>query len=165
MYTYHRPLFLFIHTVGQGAATLLLISRRSCLRQGRRFVKRGIDSDGNTANFVETEQVGERTYRISQLSLSFSFLFSPFFLWIAILITLSSLNPYIHIYIYIMSLLKTIPLPLLLQMLINREGSLTSLVQIRGSIPLYWSSPANLKYTPKVHLEKTLLEVGRYVCT
>eukprot|EP01029_Cantina_marsupialis_P023492 TRINITY_DN5882_c0_g1_i1.p1 TRINITY_DN5882_c0_g1~~TRINITY_DN5882_c0_g1_i1.p1 ORF type:complete len:591 (+),score=173.82 TRINITY_DN5882_c0_g1_i1:37-1773(+) len=33
------------------------ISRRSCLRQGTRFNKRGCDDEGNVANFVETEQI------------------------------------------------------------------------------------------------------------
>ncbi len=37
--------------------TLLLISRRSVFRQGTRYRRRGIDSAGNVANFVETEQV------------------------------------------------------------------------------------------------------------
>ena len=35
------------------AATLALISRLSCKRAGTRFNTRGIDDDGNTANFVE----------------------------------------------------------------------------------------------------------------
>ena len=35
---------------------LLFISRRSCLNQGCRFTKRGLDPNGNCANFVETEQ-------------------------------------------------------------------------------------------------------------
>ncbi|KAI9791793.1 MAG: inositol polyphosphate 5-phosphatase [Candelina submexicana] len=38
-------------------ATLTLISRLSCLRAGTRFNSRGIDDDGNVANFVETETV------------------------------------------------------------------------------------------------------------
>ena len=37
--------------------TLLFLSRRSRYNQGCRFFKRGIDQDGNVANFVETEQV------------------------------------------------------------------------------------------------------------
>ena len=37
--------------------TLLLISRRSRYNQGCRFFRRGINSDGNVANFVETEQL------------------------------------------------------------------------------------------------------------
>jgi len=36
--------------------TLLFVSRRSMYRQGTRFTKRGIDEEGNVANFVETEQ-------------------------------------------------------------------------------------------------------------
>jgi len=37
----------------------ILISRRSCLRSGTRLICRGIDSTGNVANFVETEQIVE----------------------------------------------------------------------------------------------------------
>jgi len=36
---------------------LTLISRRSVMRPGLRFLRRGIDDSGNTANTVETEQV------------------------------------------------------------------------------------------------------------
>ena len=36
--------------------TLLVVSRRSCKRQGTRFL-RGVDALGNVANFVETEQL------------------------------------------------------------------------------------------------------------
>ncbi|KAF1984647.1 hypothetical protein K402DRAFT_455789 [Aulographum hederae CBS 113979] len=38
-------------------STLTLISRLSCRRAGTRFNARGIDDDGNVANFVETETV------------------------------------------------------------------------------------------------------------
>lgn len=38
-------------------STLTLISRLSCRRAGTRFNSRGIDDDGNVANFVETEVV------------------------------------------------------------------------------------------------------------
>ncbi|CAI6341584.1 unnamed protein product [Periconia digitata] len=38
-------------------ATMTLISRLSCRRAGTRFNARGIDDDGNVANFVETETV------------------------------------------------------------------------------------------------------------
>lgn len=36
-----------------------IISRRSTLRAGTRLFRRGIDKDGNVANFVETEQIVE----------------------------------------------------------------------------------------------------------
>lgn len=36
---------------------ITLISRRSILRPGLRYLRRGIDSDGSTANYVETEQI------------------------------------------------------------------------------------------------------------
>jgi len=52
---------------------------------------RGVDEDGNVANFVETEQV-----------------------------------------------------------LLHEDGRQTAYVQIRGSMPLLWSSPVCMKYTPKV---------------
>lgn len=71
---------------------MLYISRRSCKRQGTRFTMRGIDDEGNVANFVETEQI-----------------------------------------------------------CLFGDGRQTSFVQIRGSIPLYWSSPVTMKYAPKVY--------------
>eukprot|EP00605_Chrysophyceae_sp_TOSAG23-4_P001416 GSChrysophyteH1.ASY1.ANO1.1542.1 assembled CDS len=37
--------------------SLLFLSRRSRYHQGCRFIKRGVDPDGNVANFVETEQL------------------------------------------------------------------------------------------------------------
>ena len=36
---------------------LTLISRRSVYRAGVRYIKRGVNVDGNVANFVETEQI------------------------------------------------------------------------------------------------------------
>jgi hypothetical protein len=38
-------------------SSLTIVSRLSCLRAGTRFNARGIDDDGNVANFVETETV------------------------------------------------------------------------------------------------------------
>jgi len=38
-------------------AKACLISRLSCERAGTRFNVRGVNDDGNVANFVETEQV------------------------------------------------------------------------------------------------------------
>lgn len=73
----------------------LLISRRSKFRQGTRFIKRGIDENGNVGNFVETEQI----------------------------------------------------------VLFKELKKLTSFVQIRGSIPLKWSSVVHMKYEPEVFLE------------
>mmetsp|Transcript_7875 Transcript_7875/g.15251 ORF Transcript_7875/g.15251 Transcript_7875/m.15251 type:complete len:462 (+) Transcript_7875:1320-2705(+) len=48
-----------------------LISRRDHRRAGRRFFTRGLDSHGNSANFVETEQV--LTYKMSGKSIVNSF--------------------------------------------------------------------------------------------
>jgi hypothetical protein len=36
---------------------IFLLSRRSLYRLGTRFKRRGVDENGNVANFVETEQV------------------------------------------------------------------------------------------------------------
>ena len=40
---------------------ITLISRRSVLRPGLRYLRRGVDDDGHTANSVETEQMLSRT--------------------------------------------------------------------------------------------------------
>ncbi|CAN6645717.1 polyphosphatidylinositol phosphatase Inp53p [Trichomonascus vanleenenianus] len=44
-------------TIGGKAAYLTLISRQSCKRAGTRYNARGVDDEGNVANFVETETV------------------------------------------------------------------------------------------------------------
>jgi phosphatidylinositol 4-phosphatase len=77
--------------------SMLFISRRSKFRQGCRFTKRGIDLDGNVANFVETEQI-----------------------------------------------------------LIFPDGKITSYVQIRGSIPIKWSSIVTMKYEPVVTIDPNM---------
>ena len=54
---------------------LTLISRRSVKRAGLRFLRRGVDDDGNAANTVETEQIlspmtwnaSEETFSLAQL--------------------------------------------------------------------------------------------------
>ncbi|CAM9458190.1 unnamed protein product, partial [Scytosiphon promiscuus] len=79
---------------GQRSFDVMFVSRRSRLRQGTRYTRRGIDDGGNVANFVETEQS-----------------------------------------------------------LLHEDGSVTSHVQIRGSIPVLWSSPTNLRYHPKVRID------------
>lgn len=43
--------------VGAHQVRVVLISRLSCQRAGMRFNMRGVDDDGNAANFVESEQV------------------------------------------------------------------------------------------------------------
>ena len=44
---------------GERSFDVMFVSRRSRLRQGTRYTRRGIDDGGNVANFVETEQVKE----------------------------------------------------------------------------------------------------------
>ncbi|KAM7533700.1 hypothetical protein Aperf_G00000121153 [Anoplocephala perfoliata] len=74
-------------------ASYAIISRRSVKRAGTRYYARGVDHNGNPANFVETEQI-----------------------------------------VYI------------------PPGHIFSFVQIRGSVPLYWSQRPSLKYKPEVKL-------------
>eukprot|EP00753_Platysulcus_tardus_P014954 PLAT4673.1.p2 GENE.PLAT4673.1~~PLAT4673.1.p2 ORF type:complete len:600 (-),score=342.66 PLAT4673.1:97-1872(-) len=80
-----------------GAPTfnMVFISRRSCRRQGMRFNQRGIDADGNVANYVETEQL-----------------------------------------------------------LLMAGGALKSYVQVRGSIPLFWTQRPTMRWAPKVAIGK-----------
>ncbi|EEQ36438.1 hypothetical protein FOB63_000533 [Clavispora lusitaniae] len=42
---------------GHQSLEFALITRRSCTRAGTRYFRRGIDEDGNVANFNETEQI------------------------------------------------------------------------------------------------------------
>lgn len=72
--------------------TWAIMSRRSVLRSGTRLFRRGIDRDGNVANFVETEQI------------------------------------------------------------VEYQDVNTSFVQIRGSIPLFWVQPPDLRYKPPPRL-------------
>ncbi|XP_059473122.1 phosphatidylinositol-3-phosphatase SAC1 [Neocloeon triangulifer] len=53
--------FISINSCNLNGKTFLwtLVSRRSCHRAGTRFFMRGIDSEGQVANFVETEQILE----------------------------------------------------------------------------------------------------------
>jgi len=43
--------------IGQRTFSYVFFSRRSRHNQGTRFIKRGLDTEGNAANFVETEQI------------------------------------------------------------------------------------------------------------
>lgn len=70
----------------------LYISRRGTRRAGTRYNKRGVDEEGNVANFVETEQI------------------------------------------------------------VSAEDSLSSFVQIRGSIPMYWSQTPTCRYKPDIEI-------------
>uniref|UniRef100_A0A1I7Z0B5 Phosphatidylinositol-3-phosphatase SAC1 n=1 Tax=Steinernema glaseri TaxID=37863 RepID=A0A1I7Z0B5_9BILA len=88
--------FIGIRRASVNGATfqLAIISRRSVHRAGVRFFMRGVNSDGHSANYVETEQIVQYDRG------------SP------------------------------------------DNRMLTSFVQIRGSIPLYWSQHPNLRWQP-----------------
>lgn len=56
--------------IGTDCFTLALVSRRSRFRAGTRYKRRGIDEDGNCANYVETEQIlsfGEHQMAFTQI--------------------------------------------------------------------------------------------------
>jgi len=46
-------------SINRTQVTYTLISRRCCFRAGTRFFMRGVDSEGQVANYVETEQIVE----------------------------------------------------------------------------------------------------------
>ena len=43
--------------INRSKIDFILVSRKDCRRPGRRFVTRGLDREGNAANFVETEHI------------------------------------------------------------------------------------------------------------
>lgn len=52
---------------------ITLISRRSIMRPGLRYLRRGVDDNGNTANSVETEQIlSKPSWRLSDKVFSFT---------------------------------------------------------------------------------------------
>lgn len=63
--------YVFIHSVNfdNKKAEYTLLSKKDCSRLGRRFVSRGLDSDGNASNFVETEHIivyyEQETYKVA----------------------------------------------------------------------------------------------------
>ncbi|XP_060069370.1 phosphatidylinositol-3-phosphatase SAC1-like [Ylistrum balloti] len=79
--------------INNKAFDYILISRRCIYRAGTRFYVRGIDTEGQVANYVETEQI------------------------------------------------------------VQYNGQKCSLVQTRGSIPIFWKQRPNLKYKPKISID------------
>lgn len=102
----------------------ILISRRSRLRAGTRFTKRGADSTGSVANFAETEQILLLKERCDSATMLKN-------------LTQSQQQNY-------------------------RVKEIYSFVQTRGSIPLKWSSPADVRtYAPKIRIGLDPLEQAR----
>lgn len=98
--------------------TYVLLTRKSLLRVGTRYFRRGIDENGNVANFNETEQI-----------------------------------------------------------IITQDNQLMSFLQIRGSVPIYWSEINNLRYKPQLvvstknaldatvkHFDKSVKNYGEVYC-
>ena len=86
---------------------LTLISRRSRFRAGTRYFRRGIDRDGNVANFNETEQI---------------------------------------------LLLERQSTPGSVENFNDNYAAKLSFVQIRGSIPVFWSEINTLRYKPDLQI-------------
>lgn len=53
---------VFMVIMQQRTFDYILISRRSKFRAGTRYETRGVDSNGNVANYIETEQVRYNNY-------------------------------------------------------------------------------------------------------
>jgi hypothetical protein len=83
----------FDYLLKESTFRFTVISRRSRLRAGTRYHSRGVDSEGNCSNFVETEQI------------------------------------------------------------VEYKDDITSFVQTRGSIPLFWKQIVDIAYKPKLVLE------------
>lgn len=86
---------------------LALISRRSRFRAGTRYFRRGIDHDGNVANFNETEQI---------------------------------------------LLVEGPTLPGSVRTSDDNYAAKLSYVQIRGSVPVFWSEINTLRYKPDLQV-------------
>ena len=84
-----------------------LISRRSRFRAGTRYFRRGIDREGNVANFNETEQI--------------------------LLVERQSTSGAV-------------------QNFDDNYAAKLSFVQIRGSIPVFWSEINTLRYKPDLQI-------------
>ncbi|XP_071449003.1 phosphatidylinositol-3-phosphatase SAC1-B isoform X2 [Hetaerina americana] len=107
LHPYCLPVMHGFISINQGCLnakpfTWTLVSRRCCYRAGTRLFMRGVDSEGQVANFVETEQI------------------------------------------------------------VEYNGDRSSFVQIRGSIPLFWSQYPNLKYKPRPKLSPNVNHGGAF---
>ena len=86
---------------------IALISRRSRFRAGTRYFRRGIDHDGNVANFNETEQI---------------------------------------------LLVEGPTTPGSVRTFDDNYAAKLSYVQIRGSVPVFWSEINTLRYKPDLQI-------------
>ncbi|KAL8472508.1 hypothetical protein ACS0TY_029644 [Phlomoides rotata] len=85
----------FQFAIGKDILYVTLVARRCNRRTGTRMWRRGADSDGFVANFLETEQI------------------------------------------------------------LQLNGCTASFVQVRGSIPILWDQPVDLKYKPKFEITRS----------
>ncbi|GAA5871722.1 hypothetical protein JCM3774_003030 [Rhodotorula dairenensis] len=101
--------FFGMKRVRHGSATveLRIISRRDWHREGTRFLKRGIDVEGNVAAFAETELQ-----------------------------------------------LRVIPFH-------KASEHTVSFVQVRGSVPAYWTENPRIRGPPDLHIEEDAVEESR----
>ena len=156
---------------GQHAAglrfSLLFVSRRSRFRQGCRFTMRGADDKGHVANFAETEQAllfdSGATTSFVQVShwqrdgqedrLADSRLVAAQLLIHRLIDSLpypfhipsNGISSFYRLMPFILQSSNSPFIDSLIRWVIYRQCH-----QVRGSIPLRWSSPVTLKYAPKV---------------
>jgi len=112
--------------IGEHSFTLLFVSRRSRYNQGCRFFKRGIDQDGNVANFVETEQA--RQYPIV------SMITAPL---------TGMLHPPTHLPAYQpeSTCLTLVTCARTTLQAIFYGNQVVSVLLTRGSVPVFWGQP------------------------
>lgn len=141
---------------------------------GTRMWRRGANLEGDTANFIETEQLLEvKGFRTSLLQvLSYHFILGPrynacFYLlfsfpketsracFISVLASFAFWLIHLHISLWIIQ--EDILLFLLMY------GYFGSALQVRGSIPLLWEQIVDLSYKPQLKLlnhEQTVAQSG-----
>ena len=102
-----------------------------CLHPGTRYRRRGVNSLGNVANFVETEMVHTYTLYIS-VDLIVQYLGCPDSLWVVMHYSLL-LAPHHQI--------------------LQAGSHCVSYVLVRGSVPVFWTQPGS-KYRPPPIIER-----------
>lgn len=107
-----RPTFLHGRHMNLG-----LISRRSRFRAGTRYFRRGIDHEGNVANFNETEQI---------------------------------------------LLVEGPTVPGSVRTSDDNYAAKLSYVQIRGSVPVFWSEVNTLRYKPDLQVMELETTVSQF---
>ena len=135
--------------------------------QGTRYKRRGVDDEGNVANYVETEQVVYLCFSFFHLNPSTLYAghywSDRIFLILRIFFIIISSNFLLPHYTLephpnILSFPSLLLLYFTCLQIVRAGAHYLSFVQLRGSIPLYWSQ-AGIKYRPPPKLEKSKLNI------